>query len=64
MATAVETLEKLERRITLTVPVAEVNEEVEKRAYREIPGLPAGQGAAEDGRRTIRRDGRKRSAER
>jgi trigger factor len=31
MATAVETLEKLERRITLTVPMAEVNEEVEKR---------------------------------
>ncbi len=31
MATAVETLEKLERRITLTVPLAEVNEEVEKR---------------------------------
>ncbi len=31
MATAVETLEKLERRITLTIQVAEVNEEVEKR---------------------------------
>jgi trigger factor len=31
MATAVETLEKLERRITLTVPLAEVNQEVEKR---------------------------------
>ncbi len=31
MATAVETLEKLERRITLTVPLADVNEEVEKR---------------------------------
>ncbi len=31
MATAVETLEKLERRITLTVPLAEVNEEIEKR---------------------------------
>lgn len=31
MATAVETLEKLERRITLTVPVEEVKQEVEKR---------------------------------
>ncbi len=31
MATAVETLEKLERRITLTVPLADVNQEVEKR---------------------------------
>jgi trigger factor len=31
MATAVETLEKLERRITLTVPMAEVSEEIEKR---------------------------------
>lgn len=31
MATAVETLEKLERRITLTVPLADVNAEVEKR---------------------------------
>lgn len=31
MATAVETLEKLERRITLTVPLAEVQAEVEKR---------------------------------
>jgi trigger factor len=31
MATAVETLEKLERRITLAVPLAEVSEEVEKR---------------------------------
>ncbi len=31
MATAVETLEKLERRVTLTVPLAEVNAEVEKR---------------------------------
>jgi len=31
MVTAVETLEKLERRLTLTVPVAEVQAEVEKR---------------------------------
>lgn len=31
MATAVETLEKLERRITLAVPLAEVSAEVEKR---------------------------------
>ena len=31
MATAVETLEKLERRITITVPVADVQAEVEKR---------------------------------
>ncbi len=31
MATAVETLEKLERRVTLTVPLADVNAEVEKR---------------------------------
>ena len=31
MANAVETLEKLERRITLTVPLAEVSAEVEKR---------------------------------
>ncbi|QAU34407.1 trigger factor [Janthinobacterium sp. 17J80-10] len=31
MATAVETLEKLERRITLTVPVEDVKQEVEKR---------------------------------
>jgi len=31
MATAVETLEKLERRITITVPMAEVQAEVEKR---------------------------------
>lgn len=31
MATAVETLEKLERRVTLSVPVADVNAEVEKR---------------------------------
>ncbi len=31
MATAVETLEKLERRITLTVALAEINEEIEKR---------------------------------
>ena len=31
MATAVETLEKLERRITLTVPLADVQAEVEKR---------------------------------
>ncbi len=31
MATAVETLEKLERRVTLTVPVADVTAEVEKR---------------------------------
>lgn len=31
MSTAVETLEKLERRITLTVPVEEVKQEVEKR---------------------------------
>ena len=31
MATAVETLEKLERRMTLTIPRAEVQEEVEKR---------------------------------
>ncbi|HZW14518.1 MAG TPA: trigger factor [Noviherbaspirillum sp.] len=31
MATAVETLEKLERRITITVPVADVKAEVEKR---------------------------------
>ncbi|MCM0043773.1 MAG: trigger factor [Burkholderiaceae bacterium] len=31
MATAVETLDKLERRITLTVALAEINEEIEKR---------------------------------
>jgi trigger factor len=31
MATAVETLEKLERRITITVPLADVQSEVEKR---------------------------------
>jgi trigger factor len=31
MATAVETLEKLERRVTLTVPLADVSAEVEKR---------------------------------
>ena len=31
MATAVETLDKLERRITITVPVADVKAEVEKR---------------------------------
>ena len=31
MATAVETLEKLERRITITVPVEDVKAEVEKR---------------------------------
>jgi trigger factor len=31
MATAVETLEKLERRITITVPMADVQAEVEKR---------------------------------
>ncbi len=31
MATAVETLEKLERRVTLTVPLADVTAEVEKR---------------------------------
>ena len=31
MATAVETLEKLERRVTLTVPLADVKAEVEKR---------------------------------
>ncbi|HEV7856289.1 MAG TPA: trigger factor, partial [Herminiimonas sp.] len=31
MATAVETLDKLERRITITVPVADVQAEVEKR---------------------------------
>src|SRR5580765_5745582 len=31
MATAVETLSKLERRITLTFPMADVQEEVEKR---------------------------------
>jgi trigger factor len=47
MATAVETLEKLERRITLTVPLAEVNEEVEKRLKvrarsAKFPGFRAG----------------------
>jgi len=31
MSTEVETLEKLERRVTLTVPLAEINAEVEKR---------------------------------
>src|SRR3954464_11887005 len=31
MATAVETLDKLERRITITVPLADVQAEVEKR---------------------------------
>src|SRR6185312_16692154 len=31
MATAVETLNKLERRITITLPLAEVQSEVEKR---------------------------------
>lgn len=31
MSTEVETLEKLERRVTLTVPLAEINTEVEKR---------------------------------
>ncbi len=31
MATAVETLEKLERRLTITVPLADVKQEVEKR---------------------------------
>jgi len=31
MATAVETLEKLERRVTLTVPLADISAEVEKR---------------------------------
>ncbi|MDO9219115.1 MAG: trigger factor family protein, partial [Lacisediminimonas sp.] len=30
MATAVETLEKLERRITISLPLAEVRAEVEK----------------------------------
>ncbi|MDL2284319.1 trigger factor [Oxalobacter sp. OttesenSCG-928-P03] len=41
MANAVETLEKLERRLTITVPLDEVNKEVEQRLKRQAKNAKA-----------------------
>src|SRR3982751_583618 len=59
MQTSLETLGELERRLTMSVPVAEIESEIQQRLAgppQKVKGggIPARQGAAQDGRATVR----------